>query len=144
MDPYNLVQSVAGGAHWGGGMIINSRDMARFGYLTLRKGKWGDKQILSEEWLRIATTPGAANNAFGNVLTVRGSFLRAPTSLVVIVPRDDLQVSLGGRLVSLSDMARRTGGPLELRAGGVTLQASAADIQVWRDSIAIHLRSQSP
>ena len=60
-----LVQSVAGGAHWGGGMIINSRDMARFGYLTLRKGKWGDKQILSEEWLRMATTPGTANNAYG-------------------------------------------------------------------------------
>ncbi|MFI5309881.1 MAG: serine hydrolase domain-containing protein [Gemmatimonadales bacterium] len=60
-----LVQSVAGGAHWGGGMIINSRDMARFGYLTLRKGKWGDKQILSEEWLKMATTPGTANNAYG-------------------------------------------------------------------------------
>jgi CubicO group peptidase (beta-lactamase class C family) len=60
-----LVQSVAGGAHWGGGMIINSRDMARFGYLTLRKGKWGDRQILSEEWLRMATTPGTANNAYG-------------------------------------------------------------------------------
>jgi CubicO group peptidase (beta-lactamase class C family) len=59
-----LVQSVAGGAHWGGGMIINARDMARFGLLTLRKGKWGDKQILSEEWLRMATTPGV-NTGYG-------------------------------------------------------------------------------
>ncbi len=31
-----LVQSVSGGAHWGGGMFISARDMARFGYLTLR------------------------------------------------------------------------------------------------------------
>src|SRR5688572_146977 len=59
-----LVQSVAGGAHWGGGMIISASDMARFGYLTLRKGKWGDKQILSEDWIRLATTPGV-NNAYG-------------------------------------------------------------------------------
>lgn len=59
-----LVQSVAGGAHWGGGMIINARDMARFGLLTLRKGKWGDKQILSEEWIRLATTPGV-NTGYG-------------------------------------------------------------------------------
>ena len=59
-----LVQSVAGGAHWGGGMIISARDMARFGLLTLRKGKWGDKQILSEEWIRLATTPGV-NTGYG-------------------------------------------------------------------------------
>jgi CubicO group peptidase (beta-lactamase class C family) len=59
-----LVQSVAGGAHWGGGMIISARDMARFGLLTLRKGKWGDRQILSEEWIRMATTPGV-NTGYG-------------------------------------------------------------------------------
>jgi CubicO group peptidase (beta-lactamase class C family) len=60
-----LVQSVAGGAHWGGGMVINARDMARFGLLTARKGKWGDRQLLSEEWLRLATTPGTANDGYG-------------------------------------------------------------------------------
>lgn len=59
-----LVQSMSGGAHWGGGMIINARDMARFGYLTLRRGKWGDRQILSDEWIRRATTPGV-NDAYG-------------------------------------------------------------------------------
>lgn len=59
-----LVQSMSGGAHWGGGMIINARDMARFGYLTLRKGKWGDQQLLSEEWIRMATTPGV-NTGYG-------------------------------------------------------------------------------
>lgn len=60
-----LVQSVAGGGHWGGGMMISARDMARFGYLTLRKGRWGDRQLLSEEWIRLATTPGTANDAYG-------------------------------------------------------------------------------
>ncbi|NUQ10877.1 MAG: serine hydrolase [Gemmatimonadaceae bacterium] len=59
-----LVQSMSGGAHWGGGMILSARDMARFGLLTLRKGKWGDRQILSEEWIRLATTPGV-NDGYG-------------------------------------------------------------------------------
>lgn len=59
------VQSVSGGGHWGGGMFISARDMARFGYLTLRQGKWRDKQILSEEWVRMARTPTPAQPTYG-------------------------------------------------------------------------------
>jgi CubicO group peptidase (beta-lactamase class C family) len=59
-----LVQSVSGGAHWGGGMYISTRDLARFGYLILRQGKWGERRILSREWLRMATTPGV-NPGYG-------------------------------------------------------------------------------
>jgi CubicO group peptidase (beta-lactamase class C family) len=59
-----LVQSVSGGAHWGGGMFISARDMARFGLLTLRRGRWGERQLLSEQWLVHATTPGV-NDAYG-------------------------------------------------------------------------------
>jgi CubicO group peptidase (beta-lactamase class C family) len=46
-------------------MFINARDMARFGLLTLRRGRWKEKQILSEEWLRLATTPTAAQPTYG-------------------------------------------------------------------------------
>ncbi len=60
-----FVQSVAGGAHWGGGMMISSRDMARFGLLVLRNGKWGNRQLISEEWIRMSRTPGPANNTYG-------------------------------------------------------------------------------
>ncbi len=60
-----IMQSVSGGGHWGGGMIINARDMARFGYLTLRKGKWKDKQVLSEAWVKMATTPTPAQPTYG-------------------------------------------------------------------------------
>jgi hypothetical protein len=52
------VQSVSGGGHWGGGMFINSYDMARFGYLFLRNGKWKDRLIVSEKWIQMARTPG--------------------------------------------------------------------------------------
>jgi CubicO group peptidase (beta-lactamase class C family) len=49
--------SVSGGTRWGGGLWINTRDEARFGYLFLRKGKWNNKQIVSEAWVRAATSP---------------------------------------------------------------------------------------
>jgi CubicO group peptidase (beta-lactamase class C family) len=60
-----LVQSVSGGGHWGGGMFISAFDQARFGLLTLRNGRWGDRQILSEEWLRMARTPTPAQQNYG-------------------------------------------------------------------------------
>jgi hypothetical protein len=59
------IQSVSGGGHWGGGMFINAYDMARFGYLFLRNGKWKDRQIVSEKWIQMARTPGPANNTYG-------------------------------------------------------------------------------
>jgi CubicO group peptidase (beta-lactamase class C family) len=59
-----LVQSVSGGAHWGGGMFISARDMARFGLLTARRGRWGERQVISEEWIRNSTTPGV-NETYG-------------------------------------------------------------------------------
>lgn len=59
------VQAVGGGGHWGGGMFINARDMARFGYLTLRRGRWKDKQILSDQWVTWALTPTPAQPTYG-------------------------------------------------------------------------------
>ena len=53
------VQSVSGGGHWGGGMFINAYDMARFGYLFLRNGKWKDRAIVSEKWIEMARKPGS-------------------------------------------------------------------------------------
>lgn len=59
------VQSVSGGGHWGGGMLISARDQARFGLLTLRRGQWRDRQILSEAWVRRALTPTTARPTYG-------------------------------------------------------------------------------
>jgi CubicO group peptidase (beta-lactamase class C family) len=60
-----LVQSVSGGSHWGGGLFINAYDQARFGYLTLRNGKWKDKQLISEAWLKMARTPTSVQPTYG-------------------------------------------------------------------------------
>jgi beta-lactamase family protein len=59
------VQSVSGGGHWGGGMIINAFDMARFGLLTLHKGKWNGRQLISSKWVKQALTPTPVRPGYG-------------------------------------------------------------------------------
>ena len=59
------VQSVSGGGHWGGGIFINAYDMARFGLLTLHRGNWNGRQLISEQWVRQALTPTTANPTYG-------------------------------------------------------------------------------
>jgi CubicO group peptidase (beta-lactamase class C family) len=57
--------SVSGGTRWGGGMWINAQDLARFGYLWLRGGKWGDKQIVPPEFVKAALTPSEHGPDYG-------------------------------------------------------------------------------
>ena len=57
--------SVSGGTRWGGGLWINARDEARFGYLMLRNGKWKNKQIVSADWIKKSVTKGPVGNDYG-------------------------------------------------------------------------------
>jgi CubicO group peptidase (beta-lactamase class C family) len=58
--------SVSGGTRWGGGLWMSTRDHARFGYLMLRRGMWNDKKIISETWIKEATTRGGpGDNDYG-------------------------------------------------------------------------------
>jgi CubicO group peptidase (beta-lactamase class C family) len=59
------MKSVTGGGHFGGGMFINAYDLARFGYLFLRHGKWNGRQLISEKWIGMARSPGPANPTYG-------------------------------------------------------------------------------
>jgi CubicO group peptidase (beta-lactamase class C family) len=59
------MQSVSGGGHRGGGMFISTRDQARFGYLFLRNGKWKDKQLISEKWIKMLSTSSEAKFNYG-------------------------------------------------------------------------------
>ncbi len=75
------VQSVSGGGHWGGGLFISTRDHARFGQLFLRRGRWGDRQLLSEAWVESATTPTDIQPVYGYMWwlnTGRAQFPSAP------------------------------------------------------------------
>jgi CubicO group peptidase (beta-lactamase class C family) len=43
-----------GGTH--GGLEMRTRDVAKFGMLYLRDGKWNGKQVISEDWVRKSTS----------------------------------------------------------------------------------------
>ncbi len=77
------MQSVSGGGHWGGGFIIDTHDHARFGLLALRDGVWGDRRLVSSEWLERATTPTEIQPNYGYMWwlnTGREQLPSAPTS----------------------------------------------------------------
>lgn len=81
------LQSVSGGGHWGGGLFISAWDLARFGYLHLRDGRWAGQQLLDPAWLRAAATPSSATPTVGyaNFYLNRDRKLlpSAPASVVV-------------------------------------------------------------
>jgi CubicO group peptidase (beta-lactamase class C family) len=100
------VQSISGGGHWGGGMFINAYDMARFGLLCLRNGNWNGNRILSEEWIRLSSTPTDLQPTYGYMNwflnTNRELLTAAPEStyfhagagdnLIIIIPDYNLVV----------------------------------------------------
>jgi CubicO group peptidase (beta-lactamase class C family) len=59
------IGSVSGGTRWGGGLWINSEDLARFGLLALNRGKWNGRQLVSEQWFRDAVTPSENGPDYG-------------------------------------------------------------------------------
>lgn len=63
MPDHRRLLSVSGGTRWGGGVWINAMDMARFGYLWLRGGKWGEKQIVPPAYVKAALTPSKVANS---------------------------------------------------------------------------------
>jgi len=59
------VHAVPGGGHWGGGMFISARDLARMGLLGLNNGRLCNRQILSDAWIRLSKTPTGPNPGYG-------------------------------------------------------------------------------
>ena len=43
------------------GLYLTARDMAKFGYLYLNRGKWENQQLLSEEWVETSTKDHMTN-----------------------------------------------------------------------------------
>ncbi|MBN7812007.1 serine hydrolase [Algoriphagus sp. H41] len=60
-----IVQSISGGSHWGGGMMLSAWDQARFGYLTLRNGNWNGQQLIEPSWIAKSRTPTKAQPGYG-------------------------------------------------------------------------------
>ena len=82
------MQSVSGGGHWGGGLFIGSRDQARFGLLYLRRGVWKGRRLLSETWIKDATTPSSVQPVYGYLVwlnTDRQRFPSAPATSIFVL-----------------------------------------------------------
>lgn len=65
----NLSWDVQGGSGFIGphtnahmGIHVSARELARFGYLLLRKGAWNGKQIIPPKWIELAATPSQELN----------------------------------------------------------------------------------
>ena len=72
--------SVSGGAHWGGGLFIPARDHARIGLLIQRGGLWGDRRLLSEDWVKACSTPSALNPHYGYLWWLNGDGAHYPSA----------------------------------------------------------------
>ena len=99
------VPSVSGGTRWGGGMWIDSWDMARFGYLWLRGGAWDGKQVLPPAYVKEALAPSAHGPDYGYLwwLNTKGknlpglpsnayAALGAGSNTIVVSPDHDLVI----------------------------------------------------
>jgi CubicO group peptidase (beta-lactamase class C family) len=97
--------SVSGGTRWGGGMWVNSWDMARFGYLWLRGGAWNGKQVLPSSYVKAALTPSEHGPDYGYLwwLNTKGknlpglpanayAALGAGSNTIVVSPDHDLVI----------------------------------------------------
>jgi CubicO group peptidase (beta-lactamase class C family) len=119
------MQSVSAGGHWGGGIQSNAYDMARFGYLFLRNGKWKDRQLVSEKWIEMARTPGTANPEYGYA----NWYPNAGKRLLASAPESAFFFSGNGRNVIYVDQANDVVAVIRwIREGNATLNDIVAGI----------------
>ncbi len=92
------------------GLCMPIRDMAKLGYLYLNNGKWDDKQIVSEDWVKKSTqiqiSRGEGSDAYGYqwwildgfpkyTYTARGWYGNE-YAFITVVPDYDLVVAIAG------------------------------------------------
>jgi CubicO group peptidase (beta-lactamase class C family) len=99
------MESVTGGAHWGGGLVISALDQARLGLLMLNGGRWGDAELLPPGFMAELSSPCPIKPIYGLLWwlnTARGMYPSASersifamglgTNLVWLDPEHDLVV----------------------------------------------------
>lgn len=57
LEPVDGLAVVGGAGNMSKGVHVSARDLARLGLLFLNGGGWRGRRIVSEEWVRLATTP---------------------------------------------------------------------------------------
>ncbi len=93
-----MMQSVSGGGHHGGGIFINSLDQARFGLLFLRNGKWKNQQIISENWVKAVQQPSTAKKDYGYLW-----WLNAENAWNAVSPKVYYAAGYGGNYIIVDE-----------------------------------------
>jgi len=57
IEDYRWLKDSTGFCHAGGGLFLKPADMVKIGVLVLGNGRWGDRQIVSEAWIRKSVEP---------------------------------------------------------------------------------------
>lgn len=138
-------------------IYISTRDMARIGYLMLRKGKWKDKQVISEKWAEKIVTPysdfnevnpsGSGQFCYGymwwifdqhyyeNNAAYEGAYMARGSGgqFILVMPKLDLVVAWktntsGGKSTSISNFWKAMSLLLDAYTGNI--EVNDTDIQV--------------
>ncbi|NKB76989.1 MAG: hypothetical protein GKR96_08035 [Gammaproteobacteria bacterium] len=65
LDDGQHLQSVPGGGHWGGGMVISAHDQYLVAKLMLDQGQHAGQKLLSADWIQQMVTPAAIAPWYG-------------------------------------------------------------------------------
>ncbi len=98
------IQSVPGGGHWGGGMVISASDQLLLAKLMLDKGVWQGSQLLSTTWINEILAPC-------RIAPWYGGFFWLNTNNVVskaASPDSYFAMGIGGQLVWHDPISRIT------------------------------------
>lgn len=122
---YFWIKNAEDHPHTGGGLNLAARDTAKFGLLYLKNGRWGDKQVVPEEWVRESfrahvdlTVPGQPPSGYGYLWWILAPYARgsgrepvyaargAFGQFIFIVPEYDTVVVINGDVKSAADRSR--------------------------------------
>jgi CubicO group peptidase (beta-lactamase class C family) len=121
MTHTTMTHDVAGNTNLYFGVQSTCEDLARFGYLFLRNGRWAGDQIVSQQWVEAATGQPSQeiNAAYGylwwlnrlgpvtgplNPLTREQAATRPPIQLMPPAPADMYwALGLGGQVVQVDE-----------------------------------------
>lgn len=89
------------------GLLLNTRDMAKLGYLLIQNGKWGDQQILDADYVKALAGPSVQTPwpgaPYGYQMWTSDDYSWAAGighggQFIVVIPKNGLVIALTGTL----------------------------------------------
>ncbi len=75
-----MIESVSGGSHWGGGVAIHAEDQARIGLLMLHRGVSQGQRLLPASWIDESLQPCALHPNYGLLWWLNTGQTRYPSA----------------------------------------------------------------